>query len=229
MGKCNWALLCILATLASPCRAADATEIKTEKDKLSYSIGASIGKNLKKEGTDVELDLLIKGLKSAITGEKLLFPESDMRQIMGSYQSEMRKHAMATRQEALAGNKKKGEAFLADNKTKDGVVVLPNGIQYKIIKTGNGRKPVDSDMVQVNYRGALIDGTEFDATEPDHPASLKLSSLIAGWKEALKLMPEGSKWKIFIPAPLAYGERGVGSDIGPNETLVFEVELLAIK
>ena len=204
-------------------------EIKTDKDKLSYSIGASIGKNLKKEATDIDIDLLIKGLKNAIAGEKLLMSDNDVRQVMGSYQSELRKRSMVTKQEALVANKKKGDDFLAANKTKDGVVVLPSGIQYQIIKAGNGKKPVDSDMIEVNYRGSLIDGTTFDATQPDHPANFKLASLISGWKEALKLMPTGSKWKIFIPSQLAYGERGVGSDIGPNETLIFEVELLAIK
>jgi FKBP-type peptidyl-prolyl cis-trans isomerase FklB len=130
---------------------------------------------------------------------------------------------------ALEDNKKKGEVFLAENKTKEGVVVLPSGVQYKILKAGNGKKPIDSDVVQVYYRGTLLDGSEFDATEPGQPADLKASSLIAGWKEALRLMPAGSKWQIFVPSQLAYGERGVGSDIGPNETLVFEVELLAVK
>lgn len=219
----------IFIVLAGQTWAADMTEIKTEKDKLSYSIGASIGKNLKKDASDVNLDVLIKGMKSAIAGEKLLMSDNDVRQVMASYQNDLRKRSLLTRQEALVANKKKGEDFLAENKTKDGVVALPSGVQYQIIQAGNGKKPLDSDMIEVNYRGSLIDGTTFDATEPDHPATFKLSALIAGWKEALKLMPTGSKWKIFIPSQLAYGERGAGSDIGPNETLIFEVALLAIK
>lgn len=219
----------IFIVLAGQTWAADMTEIKTEKDKLSYSIGASIGKNLKKDATDVDLDVLIKGMKSAMSGQKLLMSDNDVRQVMASYQNDLRKRSMLTRQEALVANKKKGEDFLAENKTKDGVVTLPSGVQYQIIKAGKGKTPLDSDTIEVNYRGSLIDGTTFDATEPDHPATFKLSALIAGWKEALRLMPSGSKWKIFIPSQLAYGERGAGSDIGPNEALIFEVELLAIK
>jgi len=229
MVKLEWILVCSLVVATGQARADEGTELKTDKDKLSYGIGANIGKNFKKEGTDVDLNLLIKGLKNGLAGEKLLLPEKDLRKVMNAYQNEMRQHAMANKQQAMEVNKKKGEAFLAENKAKKDIVVLANGIQYKIIKAGSGKKPTDSDMVTVNYRGALLDGTEFDATEPDHPANLKVAALIIGWKEALKLMPTGSKWQIFIPSQLAYGERGVGGDIGPNETLVFDVELLAIK
>jgi len=147
---------------------------------------------------------------------------------MNAYQTEIRQKATLTRRVAIEENKKKGEAFLTANRTKDGVITLPSGVQYKILLAGQGRKPIDSDLILCNYRGNLLDGTEFDATEDGKPASLKLSALIAGWKETMKLMPVGSKWQIFIPAQQAYGERGVGSDIGPNETLIFEVELLGI-
>jgi FKBP-type peptidyl-prolyl cis-trans isomerase len=205
------------------------TVLKTDKDKLSYGIGVSVGRNFKKQETDVDLNLMIKGLKEGLAGEKLLLSEKELRKVMNNYQTEVRKNLILAKRLAIEENKKKGEAFLAENKTKSGVVALPSGVQYLVLKAGNGKMPAETDMVEVQYRGTLLDGTEFDATEEGHTANLKVSALIAGWKEALKLMPAGSKWKIFIPAQHAYGERGVGGDIGPNETLVFEVELIAIK
>jgi FKBP-type peptidyl-prolyl cis-trans isomerase FklB len=208
--------------------AEEASEIKTDKDKLSYAIGASIGKNLKKEGTDVDMNLLIKGMKTGLAGERLAMPEKEVRILLGTYQTELRKKMMLTKQDAIVANKKKGDAYLADNKSKKGVKVLESGVQYKVLKEGNGKKPTEADTVVVHYRGTLTDGSEFDATDPAHPATLKVSSLIAGWKQALTQMPVGSKWQLVIPSALAYGERGVGSDIGPNEVLVFEVELLSI-
>lgn len=220
--------LCCLTFMANLSFAAEATTLNTDKDKLSYGIGVSVARNFKKQGSDIEIDLLVKGLRDALAGEKLLLPEKDLRKVMNAYQTEIRQKATLTRRIAIEDNKKKGEAFFAANKTRDGVISLPSGIQYRILQAGQGRKPVDSDLVVCNYRGTLLDGTEFDATEDGKPASLKLSALIAGWKESMKLMPVGSKWQIFIPAQHAYGERGVGGDIGPNETLIFEVELLGI-
>jgi FKBP-type peptidyl-prolyl cis-trans isomerase FklB len=208
---------------------ADPILLKTDKDKLSYSIGASVGRNLKTEGTEVDANILIEGLKASLAGEKSLLSDKEVRQVMGDYQTKMRQHAVAKRQQSLGENKKKGDAFLADYKKQKDVMALPSGVLYKVIKNGEGRKPLESDMVEVNYRGALINGTEFDATEPGHPAQLKVSSLIPGWKQALSMMPTGSKWQIVIPSQFAYGERGVGTDIGPNEVLVFDLELLAIK
>jgi FKBP-type peptidyl-prolyl cis-trans isomerase FklB len=196
---------------------------------LSYSIGVSVGKNFKLDGTEVNLDLMIKGFKAAIAGDKTALTEKEIQQIMGTYQMELRKHAMARNQLAIQENKKKGDAFLAENKAKNGVVTTDNGLQYKIIKSGSGKKPLESDMVEVNYRGSLIDGKEFDATQEGKPATLKVSSLISGWKQALTMMPVGSKWQLVVPSQLAYGERGVGNDIGPNQVLVFEVELVGIK
>jgi len=208
---------------------AEKAALKTDKEKLSYSIGASIGKNLKAEKTDVDLNLLIKGLKSSLAGENILLSEQEIRQVMGDYQRELRQRAMLGRQQAAGENRKKGDAYLAEYKTQKGVSALPSGILYKVVKEGDGKKPSESDTVEVNYRGALISGKEFDATKPGEPANLKVASLIAGWKQALSVMPAGSKWQIVIPSELAYGERGVGGDIGPNEVLVFDVELLAIK
>lgn len=225
----KWMMVCSLILLTNQVRAEEKTILKTDKDKLSYGIGVSVAKNFKKQGTDVDLEILALGLKSALAGERLLLPEKELRKIMNNYQVDIRKNALLSKRLALEDNKKKGEAYLAENKTKDGVVVLPNGVQYKILKAGNGRKPIESDIVKVSYRGTLLDGTEFDATEAGQSADLKLSALIVGWKETLKLMPVGSKWQIVIPSQLAYGERGVGNDIEPNETLVFEVELFEIK
>lgn len=227
--KLKWIVLCSFILATSQAKSEEATDFKADKGKLSYGIGVSIAKNFKKQGTDVDLDILIRGLKSAFAGEKLLMSEKELHKVMNKYQGEVRQNALLAKRLALEDNKKKSEAFLTENKTKEGVMALPSGVQYKIFKAGSGKKPIDSDVVQVYYRGTLLDGTEFDATEPSQPADLKVSSLIAGWKEALRLMPTGSKWQIFIPSQLAYGERGVGSDIGPNEMLVFEVELLAVK
>jgi FKBP-type peptidyl-prolyl cis-trans isomerase FklB len=229
MLKKNGIVICALALVAGQVWAGGSAELKSDKDRLSYSIGSSVGKNLKTEGVEVDLDVLIEGIKSSMAGEKGLMAEKDIRQVMNDYQTQARQRATGKRQQALLDNKKKGEAYLAQYKAQAGVLELPNGVLYKVIKQGSGKKPMESDMVEVNYRGALTNGNEFDATEPGKPASLKVSALIPGWKQALSMMPTGSKWQLVIPAVLAYGERGVGTDIGPNEVLVFDVELLAIK
>lgn len=226
--KTNLIALGHILFMLSQTVAADTLMLNTDKDRLSYGIGVSVARNFKKQDTNVDVDLMLKGLKDALSGEKLMLPEKDLRRVMNAYQTEIRQKATLTRRIASEDNKKKGDTFLALNKSKDGVIALPSGVQYKILKTGEGRKPLESDLVMCNYRGSLLDGTEFDATEEGKPANLKLSAMIAGWKETMKLMPVGSKWQIVIPSQLAYGERGVGADIGPNETLIFDVELLAI-
>ncbi len=222
-------MACALALACTQVWSADASELKTDKHRLSYSIGASIGKNLKNEGADVDMDVLIASMKTALTGDKLLLSEAEIRKVMNDYQAQMRQTAIAKKQKALGENKKSGEAYLTQYQAQPGVQALPSGVLYKIVKAGTGKKPMESDMIEVNYRGVLTSGLQFDATEPGKPANLKISSLIAGWKQALVAMPTGSKWQIVIPAALAYGERGVGNDIGPNEVLVFDVELLTIK
>ena len=229
MLKKSGMIVCVLILAAGPVLAAGSTELKSDKDKLSYSIGASIGKNFQGDGTEVDTNLLMEGLRSSLAGEKPLLPEKEIRQIMNDYQTKLRQAVAAKRQLSMNENKKKGDAFLAEYKSQAGVLSTPTGVLYKVIKEGTGKKPAESDMVEVNYRGALINGTEFDATEPGKPANLKVSALIPGWKQALSMMPVGSKWHIVIPSVLAYGERGVGNDIGPNEVLVFDLELVAIK
>jgi FKBP-type peptidyl-prolyl cis-trans isomerase FklB len=203
--------------------------LKTQKEMVSYGIGVNIAKSFKKDDVEFDMDLLVRGMKDGLSGDKLLMPERDIRKVMNAFQGELRRKEMANHQVLSEENKKKGEAFLAENKTKDGVVTLPSGVQYKVLKAGDGKKPTDGDTVECYYRGILLNGTEFTSTEPGKPATLKVEILPDGWKEALKLMPKGSKWQIFVPSQLAYGQRGVGADIGPNETLIFEVALLDIK
>jgi FKBP-type peptidyl-prolyl cis-trans isomerase len=197
-------------------------------DMINYSIGVEVIRNFRKQGTELNIDLVIRGINDAYSNEKLLLTDKEIRKAMNSFQAELRRKQAQNTKIAAEENKKAGSAFMAENKKQEGVVTLPSGVQYTIIKQGNGRKPVNADTIEVNYQGTLIDGTEFDSTEPGQPATLKLSQLIAGWKEALKLMPVGSRWQIVVPPQLAYGQRGAGS-IGPNATLLFEVELVAIK
>jgi FKBP-type peptidyl-prolyl cis-trans isomerase FklB len=204
--------------------------LESATNRTSYAIGVDMARNFKKQGIDIDPELILRGMKDGYA-DKVLISDKDIRRAMNSFQSEVRQKMTQTRRLAADDNKARGAEFLAANKAKPGVTTLASGLQYRVINAGaaDGRKPQDSDIVECNYRGTLLNGTEFDATEPGKPAALKLSALIAGWREALKLMPVGAKWQLFVPAHLAYGDRGAGSDIGPNETLIFEVELVAIK
>lgn len=206
--------------------------LSTKKDKASYAIGVNIGKglkdNLKKDNVDIDPAILARGLKDALAGDKELLTDDESKAVLAELQNEMRAH----QQEASAKKSQAGVAYLAANKDKPGVVVLPSGLQYKIITPGTGPKPTAADTVVCNYRGTLIDGTEFDSSyKRGQPATFPVSQVIKGWTEALQLMPVGSKWELYIPSSLAYGERGTpnGGPIGPNETLVFEVELMSIQ
>lgn len=205
--------------------------LKDKRDKVSYSIGMNIGSGLKSESIDVDPDILVRGIKDAMSGSKLLLTEEEFRETMTNFQNEMMAKQMERIKEIAENNLKEGEAFLAENKNKDGVVELPSGLQYKIISEGTGEKPKATDTVTVNYRGTLIDGSEFDSSaRHGKPATLRVNGVIPGWTEALQLMKTGSKWQLFIPSGLAYGERGAGrGEIGPNATLIFDVELLSIQ
>lgn len=225
----KWITVMGLGLVVAQAGAEEMPVLKTQKEMVSYGIGVNIAKSFKKDDVEFDMDLLVRGMKDGLSGDKLLMPERDIRKVMNAFQGELRRKEMANHQVLAEENKKKGEAFLAENKARDGVMTLPSGVQYKVLKAGEGKKPTDGDTVECYYRGTLLNGTEFTSTEPGKPATLKVEILPDGWKEALKLMPKGSKWQIFIPSQLAYGQRGVGSDIGPNETLIFEVALLDIK
>lgn len=204
--------------------------LKTQKDKFSYALGMNIGNGMHRQGVDVDPNILVRGMKDALAGRKPLMTEDEARAAVMQVQNEVRQKQQEKTQEAAAANKKEGDAFLASNKAKDGVVTLPSGLQYKILTEGTGAKPAATDSVVCNYRGTLIDGKEFDSSyKRGQPATFPVNGVIKGWTEALQLMPVGSKWQLFIPPDLAYGERGAGGDIGPDATLVFEVELLSIE
>jgi len=204
--------------------------LKTPKDKFSYALGMRMGSNLKKQDVPVDPVILERGLKDALAGGKTLLTEQEAQTAMMEVQADLRKKQEAKTQAEGAANKKQGEEFLAANKSKDGVVTLPSGLEYKILQAGTGPKPTASDTVECNYRGTLIDGKEFDSSaKHGGPATFPVSGVIKGWTEALQLMPVGSKWQLFIPADLAYGDRGAGPEIGPDSTLIFDVELVNIK
>jgi len=225
----KWMAFLGVVLLAAHVGAEETIALKTQKDKVSYGVGVSVVRNFKHQGVEVDPDVAIQGMRDEFSGKKLLMSEEELRTILNEYQKELQqKYALAVKKAADA-NKKEGEAFLAENKKKNGVVSLPSGLQYKIIKEGNGKKPTETDRVECRYRGTFINGKEFDGTNrTGQPATFKVTGIIPGWREALKLMPVGSKWQLFIPPQLAYGERGAGP-IGPNATLIFELELLGIK
>jgi FKBP-type peptidyl-prolyl cis-trans isomerase FklB len=204
--------------------------LNTPKDKTSYAIGMNVGKSLHRDSIDIDPAILLQGLKDSLAGGKTLLTDQEAQATLTALQNDLRKKQAELRQQASETNKKEGEAFLATNKAKDGVVTLPSGLQYKILTEGTGPKPSATDSVVCNYRGTLLDGKEFDSSyKRGQPATFPVNGVIKGWTEALQLMPVGSKWQLFLPAELAYGDRGAGPDIGPNATLVFEVELLSIQ
>jgi len=216
----------VIAMMAVSCNAQDKKKsdasIKSLKDSISYSLGVSIGNNFKTNSLDsVDFDLMAKAMKDVFAGKTAISQEDADKAIQNFMQQK----------EKVKGeeNLKKGQAFLEENKKKAGVVTTASGLQYMIIKEGTGPKPVLSDKVTTHYHGTLLDGTVFDSSvDRGQPASFPVSGVIPGWTEALQLMPVGSKWKLFVPSALAYGERGAGGKIGPNTTLIFEVELLSI-
>ncbi len=206
------------------------TELKTQKDSVSYAIGLDIGQRLKQQSVDANPDLIARGIKDASTGGKPLLTEQQAQSVMGAFQQQLVAKRDSMNKVIGEKNKKDGEAFLAENKKKDSVVTLPSGVQYKVLKMGTGKKPKADQTVSVQYRGTLVDGTEFDSSyKRGEPITFQVGGVIKGWTEALQLMPVGSKWQLFIPSDLAYGERGAGQTIPPNSTLIFEIELLSIK
>src|ERR1700674_111854 len=209
---------------------APAPAFKTQKEKVSYAIGMEMGKGVKAQGIDVDPSILVQGLKDALTDAKSQMSEEELKQVITTLQQEMRQKQMQMQEASAAENKTKGEAFLAANAKKDGVVALPDGLQYKILTAGEGKKPAETDTVLCNYKGTFLDGTEFDSSARAGKAvPFELKNVIPGFREVLQLMPVGSKWQVFIPSNLAYAERGAGNVIGPNATLIFEIELVSIQ
>jgi FKBP-type peptidyl-prolyl cis-trans isomerase len=214
----------------SAARAQTPLTLKTPKEKASYAMGMNFGAGLRKQSIDIDPAILARGLRDAFSNGKTLLTEDEARAILTQLQSDLRKKQQDMAQQAGDANKKEGMAFLAANKSKDGIVALPSGLQYKVLQAGAGPKPAATDTVVCNYRGTLLDNAEFDSSyKRGQPATFPVNGVIKGWTEALQLMPVGSKWQLFIPAELAYGERGAGAQIGPNATLIFEVELLSIQ
>jgi FKBP-type peptidyl-prolyl cis-trans isomerase FklB len=215
---------------AAAAKSPDGFELKTDKDKASYAIGMNIGQNLKRQSEVIDATVVERGMKDALAGDKTLMTEDEAKAALVTLQANMRKKQEEQVQQMAETNKKEGDAFLAENKTKAGVVTLPSGLQYKILSEGTGPKPTAADSVICNYKGTLLDGTEFDSSaKHGGPATFPVSGVIKGWTEALQLMPVGSKWQLFVPSDLAYGQRGAGGGIAPNSTLIFEVELVSIK
>lgn len=196
------------------------------KEKISYIIGRDMASNLQKQGISIEADPFIKGMKEVLEGKPSTLSQEEVQQAMMALQQEMAEKQNA----AGSDNKEAGEAFLAENKDKEGVQTLPSGLQYQVLKEGTGKSPSQTDTVTTHYHGTLIDGTVFDSSyERNEPATFPVNGVIAGWTEALQLMKEGAKWRLFIPSNLAYGAQGAGGAIGPHSTLVFDVELLKVK
>jgi FKBP-type peptidyl-prolyl cis-trans isomerase FklB len=230
MAHRRWILAATIVLLASFAAAAqEAPELKTDKDKFSYALGMNYGENFRKQGLEVDPAVFAKAFEESFNGGKTAMTDQEMQTLLMAAAQEIRKKQAALLAEKGAAAQKEGEAFLAANKTKEGVVTLPSGLQYKILKSGTGEKPKLDDTVACNYKGTLINGTQFDASDMHGgPVTFRVKGVIAGWIEALQLMSVGSKWQLFVPSNLAYGAQGPG-EIGPNATLIFEVELVSIQ
>jgi FKBP-type peptidyl-prolyl cis-trans isomerase len=233
----KWLAVLTVGLLAAPGGGAEPGALKTPQDTNSYAIGADLARNLRRQGIQVESEALLSGMRDVFAGGKLVMTEDDLRETLRALQAEQRRKVILTRTGSAVvaeENAAKGAAFLAQNQTNQGVMSLPSGLQYKILKTGGGPKPAETDTIECRFRGTFIDGQEFTGIDPaGKPATFKMSEVIPGWKETLLLMPVGSKWQLFIPPQLAYGEQGAGrariaAKIGPNTTLVYELELLGI-
>lgn len=224
-------IVCVVCmVLAGSLYAAEDVTLKTPRDKVSYIVGVQIGTQLKNDSMDVDPALVGKGIRDALEGNKLAVSDQEARDVMTTFQREHAAKVAADKKMQGDKNKKEGDAFLAENKKKEGVKTTPSGLQYKVLKEGTGKTPKATDTVTTHYRGTLVDGKEFDSSyKRGEPAMFQVNKVIPGWTEALQLMKVGSKWQLFIPSQLAYGDRGAGSMIGPNATLIFEVELVSVK
>jgi FKBP-type peptidyl-prolyl cis-trans isomerase FkpA len=205
-------------------------ELKTPDEKLSYAIGLEIGTSLKNLPAEIDFAVLVRAVEDGLKGKEPLLTQQEALKIKQEFGKKVHEERTRKRMELAEKNRKDGEAFLAENKKKEGVVTTESGLQYVVLNEGEGPKPKATDRVKVHYRGTLIDGTEFDSSyKRDKPATFSLKGVVAGWTEALQLMKVGSKYRLFIPSELAYGHRGRGPTIGPNAVLIFELELLEIE
>jgi FKBP-type peptidyl-prolyl cis-trans isomerase len=221
-------VIAVIAALAATAQAADRPELKSEKDRVSYSIGLEVARNFKKNSVDFDPSMVMQGMSDGVAGERPLLSEKDFRRVIAEFQNQVRQKMAANMRVLTTENRKKAEEFLQANKSRDGVTTLAGGLQYKVLQAGQGALPSEADSVVINYRGMLLDGTQFDATEAGKPGTIKLFDLFNGLRAAIKNMPVGSHWSVWIPPQLGYGERGAGSDIGPNELLVYDLELVGI-
>lgn len=206
-------------------------DLKTQEEKASYSIGFDIGQNMKQNYVEIDPDKFLAGLLHGLADSAVsLLTEDEMMEVMTQFQTDLTKKREEKTKTDSDKNQKEGNDFLAENKTKDGVVVLPSGLQYKVINSGTGKKPTESSNVTVHYTGTLINGDVFDSSiKRGEPTTFPVTGVIKGWTEALLLMKEGDKWMLYIPSELAYGANGAGGVIGPNQTLIFEVELISVQ
>ena len=221
-----WMAFGLAATIV---RGEDKAAFKDDKEKASYALGLNLANGWKRNDVDLDVDAVARAMKDVFSGAPQKLSDEEIRATLTTYQQTIAAKQQEKRKALGEKNKKEGEAFLAENKTKPGVKTLPNGLQYKVMKEGAGETPKATDTVTVNYRGTLIDGTVFDQSPTNQPATFPVNGLIAGWTEALQLMKAGSKWQLFIPSELAYKESGSGQKIGPNAALIFEVELVSTK
>lgn len=204
-------------------------DLKTDTDKLSYSIGMDMGRNLKKQGTEINEKALSQGLKDFMQDAKPLLTEEEIKTAFENFRKQMTEKRGAEAAQAGEKNRKEGEDFLAKKKTEEGVKSTKSGLLYKVVKEGTGKQPKLTNKVRVHYKGTLINGTEFDSSyKRNEPVEFQLGQVIKGWQEGVQLMKEGAKYELYIPSDLAYGKNGAGKDIGPDSTLIFEVELLKI-
>lgn len=220
----------LLGCAPEEANSSSAVKLDSAKNRISYTIGVNIGQDFKSQEMDIDPDALLMGLKDTLAGKELQLTEEEMVQEIQNFQQEMQAKLVAEMQEQAAKNKAEGEAFLTENAKQEGVVVTESGLQYKILEPGEGESPGPADVATVHYRGTLIDGTQFDSSyDRGQPAAFPVGGVIAGWSEALQLMKPGAKWQLVIPAELAYGDRGAGQEIGPNATLLFDVELISVE
>jgi FKBP-type peptidyl-prolyl cis-trans isomerase FklB len=220
----------VVAFFSGICLAGENPKLNDEKDKISYSIGYQIGGDFKRQGIELAPDLLVKGIQDATGGAEPRISPQEMRKTLVDLKKKVEADDRKRLMERAGKYRAEGEAFLAANGKKEGVVTLPSGLQYKVLAAGKGKSPSPTDNVTVHYRGTLVDGTEFDSSyKRNEPATFGVDRVIAGWKEALPMMKEGAKWQLFVPSKLAYGEQGGGSKIPPDSTLFFEVELISVQ